>query len=280
MKLPSAKPLEENYLCQTKEEFRELLSKTLSNGTGGFFKMLGKVSGVPYYVTILVDDQKILAIEAEEISSGKKLVGNEAWSYLQRIFENPTIVDAYPLDEIGVKMAVIDNTEVYNRTPKVMLGEFFGNVSPIPPEGTVQKAAQASSTIEELYTNVTKEVEEHLEKKKKPKKSAKQKLELKLNVPAELDPYFRGFIKKLNSYGKSIGVHFRRVEVRAKEIRYALGSGVGINTYITIEAESDSVLSASRLENMLRERAYKEAGELSSELKKRVVISDLKLRLT
>jgi hypothetical protein len=282
MKLPSVKPIEENYLCRTREDFKSLLSKTLSEGTGGLFKMLGKVGEVPYYVTILVDDQKILAIEAEEISSGKKLVGDEAVSYLLRILENPTIVDAYPLDDIGVKMSVIDNIDVYNRTPKLMLSEFLGEMPPITTEKKVttspqgQRETQQPSTVEELYKSVTKEVEEKLKKKEKP---AKQKLELKLDVPLELDPYFRGLVKRLDAYGRSIGVHFRRVEVKAKEIRYALGSGVGINTYITVDAESESVLPPSRLENMLREQAYKEAGELSSELKKRVVISDLKLRL-
>ncbi|WP_297490821.1 hypothetical protein [Thermococcus sp.] len=284
MKLPRAKPLEENYLCQTKEDFKELLSKALGMGNGGVFKLLGKVGGVPYYITILVDEQKILAVEAEEVKSGRKLIGDDALGYISKIFNGPVIADAYPLDDIGVKMSVVDNIEAYNRTQRIKLSEFFGDVqitrarnAPLNAEAT---APQKPSTMEELYSNVTKDVEKALqERTKKAKKSPPQKLELKLNVPVELDPYFRGFVKKLNAYGKSLGLNLRKVSVEAKEIRYALGSGVGVNAYLTIEAESGSMLPAKRLEEMLREQAYREAGELSSELKKRVVVSDLKLRL-
>ncbi|WP_456367442.1 DUF2226 domain-containing protein [Thermococcus sp.] len=283
MKLPAVRPLEENYLCPTMDKFKELLSKTLSVGNGGVFKLLGKVDGVPYYITILVDDQKILAVEAEDVKSGEKLTGDEALEYLRKIFSGPVIADAYPLDDVGVKMSIVDNIDVYNMTPKVRLREFFGDIG-IARAGGLERPSTPvrgrPSTVEELYSTVTKEVEETLkEKTKKAKKPPAQKLELRLNVPPELDPYFRSFVKRLSSYGKSLGLHFRKVSVTVREIRYALGSGVGLNTYITIEAESDSLLPAKRLEEMLREQAYKEAGELSAELKKRVVVSDLKLRL-
>ncbi len=265
MKLPPSKPLEENYLCNGREEFAELLSRTLSQDRGAFFKILGKMDGVPYYVTILVDDRKILAMEAEEVRSGTSLVGKAAHEVLAALLEGSVIVDAFPLSDVDVKMSVIDNIDVYNATPKVYLSEICPRIKTTAPPREMLPEPPKPPQITPIP-----------EKEPKPKKP---KMELLLNVPSEYDPYFRVFINHLKSYGKSLGLEFRKVKIEAKEVRYALGAGSGIHVIIEIEAESNASISLHHLKENLSTRAYKEAGDLSKEIGKKVVISDVKLHL-
>ncbi len=75
MKLPSVTSLEENFLCNGREEFGNLASRTLKQGDGAFLKVFGKNGRSRYYITVLMDDEKILAVEAEDVSAGSSLTG-------------------------------------------------------------------------------------------------------------------------------------------------------------------------------------------------------------
>ena len=270
MELPAVNPLEENYLCANKEEFTELLKRTIEkSGGGAFFKALGKVDGVPYYATILIDDQKILAVEVQNVRTGETLVGEPALEIMKKMIEEgPTIVDAFPLGDVDVKMSVVDNIDVYNSTPKMHLSELCSVFNERPstemkkPETPRPKPPQSFAPIEEP------KVEEP-----KPRPKPKPKTEFMLDVPLQLDPYFRAFGNRLIKYAKSLGIEPRLIKVSAKEVRYALGAGTGIHVTVELEGSSSSLLAPSRLKELLENFVYREAAELSDELGKKVVVS-------
>jgi len=265
MKLPAVNPLEENYLCANKEEFAELLKRTIEkSGGGAFFKALGKVDGVPYYAMILIDDQKILAVEVQNVRTGETLVGEPALEIMKKMIEEgPTIVDAFPLGDVDVKMSVVDNIDVYNSTPKMHLSELCPVFNERPsteikkPETPRPKPAQSFAPVEEP----------------KPKPKPKPRTEFVLDVPSHLEPYFRAFGNRLVKYAKSLGIEPRLIKVNAKEVRYALGAGTGIHATVELEGSSSSLLAPSRLKELLENFVYREAAELSDELGKKVVVS-------
>lgn len=272
MKLPAVTPLEENYLCTNRDEFAELLRRTIENSGGGaFFKVLGKVEGVPYYATILIDNQKILAVEVQNVKSGETLVGEPALQVMRQMIEGgPTIVDAFPLDDVNVKMSVVDNLEVYNSTPKMHLSE----LCPVFLEGPSTKGAMPEiSKLEDVSSATTTSTIVE-----KPKPKPKPKVEFVLEVPPQLEPYFRVFGNHLIKYAKSLGVEPRLLKVTAKEVRYALGAGTGIHATVELEGSSSSSLSTSRLRETMESFVYREAAELSEELGKKVVVSRFILR--
>jgi len=263
MKLPAVNPLEENYLCANREEFAELLKRTIEkSGGGAFFKALGKVDGVPYYATILIDDQKILAVEVQNVRTGETLVGGPALEVMKKMIEQgPTIVDAFPLGDVDVKMSVVDNIDVYNSTPKMHLSELCPVFNEKPstkmkkPEPPRPKPPQSFAPVEE------------------PKPKPKPRTEFVLDVPSHLEPYFRAFGNRLVKYAKSLEIEPTKVTIAAKEVRYALGAGTGVHATIELEGSSGSLLAPSRLKELLENFVYREASELSSELDKKVVIS-------
>jgi len=264
VKLPPSEPLEENYLCKGKAELAELLSRTLSQGSGAFFKVLGKMDGKPYYVTFLVDNRKILAVEAEDVRNSSHLMGEPAYEVLTALLEGSVIVDAFPLGDVDVKMSVIDNIDVYNATPKVYLSEICPGVkTPAPTDEATPEPPKFSQIAPPVKSS----------RHKKPK------MELSLRVPPAYESYFRVFANRLKLHAKSLGLDLKKLGVEAKEVRYALGAGSGIHTVIEIEAESGAPVPLSRLKETLSSRAYKEAADLSKEIEKKVVISDVKLRI-
>lgn len=260
MKLPRASPLEENVLCSAARDFSDLISTTLSGGKGAFFKVFGKSASEAYYITLLVDDQKVLAIEAENVKSGGSLVGEAALRVLKDLLSGPVVVDAYPLDDINLKTSVVDNIDVYNVTPKLGLNDIF----------------EESGKSPELRQ---REVSSDIAKAKKPERKP-VRTEISLKVPNELEPYFRVLANHLKSEGKAFGLKIKRIRIEGEEIRYALGAGIGIHSVIDVEAEMPSDVSPVTVREALESRAYREAAELSKEIGKRIVVKQVNLSLS
>ena len=274
MKLPDVKPLEENYLCSNKDEFVKLLRTTIEkSGGGAFFKVLGKLGGIPYYATVLIDNQKILAVKVQNVKTGEVLVGEPALQVMKRMIKGgPTIVDAFPLSDVDVKMSIVDNIDVYNSTPKMPLSQLCPSFD---GETSIKPTAKPFSEPERPIPKPLPLEEE----KPKPKPKSKPRTEFSLEVPPQLDPYFRAFGNRLVKYAKSIGVEPSKVRIAAREVRYALGAGTGVHTTVELEGSSTSLLSQSRLRENLESFVYREAAELSEEIGKRVVVSRFTLRI-
>ncbi len=258
MKLPTVRPLVDNFLCRDAGEFWEVVHKTLGHGKGGIFKVFGKVGGEPYYLVLLIDDEKLLGLEAQNVSSGNELTGETALRILKELLNGPLIVDAYPLDEIELKLSIADNVDVYTQTPKVTLeGMLVGRVKEKEPR---------SATERELYT-------EEREKEEKRKEEKLKKTEVVLNVPIELDPYFRMMVKRLKNEARAFNANIKRIEIEAREVRYALGAGVGVHSSLKIYVEAPGGVPIRALREHLEKITYEEAGNISSEIEKRVVVS-------
>jgi len=267
MKLPPVKPLEENVICKTKEDFGKLILRTIEeSGGGAFFKVLGKSSDGAYYATFLIDDEKILAVEVRDASEGTILVGRAAMEFLKEILESgPVIVDAFPLDDVDVKMSVVENMEVYKSTPKLHLSELcpaFGRVF----ESTKELADDISAS----YAN---EIAESLKKLRE-----KRRTKFIIDAPDHLEPYFRAFGNRLLKYTKTLGINSSEIKISAKEVRYALGAGTGIHAVIEVKGSLNSPIPAPKLKQPIENFVYKEASELSKELGKKVVIKEISLK--
>ena len=258
MRLPPVTPLEENYLCKNRGEFLELVKRTLSKGGGAFFKVLGKVDGEPYYVTLLIDDEKILAVEVQDVRGGSQLVGKPALELLKEMLEcGPVIADAFPMSDVDVKMSVVENMDVYNATPKMPLRE----MCPGAVEKTEEKGEERSPP------NIERERKERV------------KPEILINVPPQVDAYARRFAGRIVKYANSLGITVKRVKIEAEEVRYALGAGKGIHSTVELEGESKSHLPYQRLKEEIEKFTYREAAELSKALGEKVVVSRFTLRL-
>ncbi|WP_297460534.1 hypothetical protein [Thermococcus sp.] len=277
MELPAVKPLVENYLCRNKEEFGNLILKTLQKGKGAFFKIFGKTQGNPYYITVLLDHEKLLAAESENVSAGSSLVGKPAVEILKDILEEgPVIVDAFPLTDVELKMSIVENLEVYNSTPKLKLREIcpsIGGVSTEPSETERgSRTARPMVSTETLSTAGSNPKETAIEKElpSEGPRLKKRRTEVTIRAPVEIDPYFRGMVSRLKGILRNFGIQPNAIEIEAKEVRYALGAGYGIHAIIKITSEE-------KLPQNVREEVerfiYKEAGEISQEIGKRVVIS-------
>ncbi|MDV3104618.1 DUF2226 domain-containing protein [Thermococcus waiotapuensis] len=144
MKLPGLTPLKENIVIVSPGDLLREIQSILSTAEGAFIKIFGKKSGQGYYMEILMDRSKILAIEGQEVGSGKNISGEEALSLFRELIKGPVIVDLYALDEIGVKLSIADNLEAYAETPKVPIADlFFPEESKTSPQEVAQTAPQA-----------------------------------------------------------------------------------------------------------------------------------------
>jgi len=146
MQLPKKQSLKENVVVTSKGELKDLVSEALAGSSGAFMKIFGRDSKNKYYVTVLFDRSKVLAVECLVVDERRDLTGEEAISVLKSLMENPMVVDVYALDELETKLSIADNVEVYAQTPKVSLTELFGEVS-IPEEA--EQAVPAEAPVEE-----------------------------------------------------------------------------------------------------------------------------------
>ncbi len=269
MKLPSVTPLEENFLCRKREEFERLVRRTLGKGSGAFFKVFGKSSGKPYYITVLMDNEKILAAEAEDVGGGSSLRGEAALGILKEILDGgPVIVDAFPMTDVEIKMSIVENLEVYNSTPKMKLTDICPSLG-----GETGETIGESRALQRATSSVTPGITGGITVEERPKKKPKPKTEVVIKAPAEVDSYFRGMVRHLMNIVKGFGTDLKRVEVEAKEVRYALGAGSAIHTNLKL-------ITGGNLPGNVRKELegfiYREAGEMSNEIGKRIVISRIK----
>jgi len=265
VKLPPVIPLKENYLCSNKEEFAGLMGETVEvSGGGAFFKVFGKVGGKAYYATMLVDNRKILAIEVRDVESGEALMGEVALDRLREMLDSgPVIVDTFPLSDVDVKMSIVDNIDVYNATPKMSLDELCP-----PAPGPV---TDASERVEKPREGGSEEIPVANQKPKK-------KLKLVVNAPPNIEPYLRPFGNRISKYVKSLGVDISALGIEAKEVRYALGAGVGVHINVRIEGKINSDIDRRNLKETIESFLYREASDLSEEIGKKVVIRGVELR--
>ena len=269
MKLPSVTPIEENFLCRGREDFGKLVRRTLQKGSGAFFKVFGKSSGRPYYVTALMDGEKILAVEAEDVGGGSSLVGEPALGILKEILaEGPVIVDAFPMTDVEIKMSIVENLEVYNSTPKMKLAEMCPSLG-----GETEMVSGERRAPQRATSRVTPGITGDITVEERPKKKSKPRTEIVINAPAEVDPYFRGMVRHLKNVVKGFGADLKMVEVKAKEVRYALGAGTAVHATVRVVPEETL---PGNVRKELEGFIYREAGEISKETGKRVVISQVK----
>ncbi|WP_297548341.1 DUF2226 domain-containing protein, partial [Thermococcus sp.] len=119
MQLPDKTPLVENVVITSASELRDLLNQALSQGKGAFLKIFAKDKNGKYYITVLLDTSKVLAVECLVVDNKQTLIGEEAVTLLKSILEKPMVVDVYSLDEIEMKLSIAENLEIYSETPKV-----------------------------------------------------------------------------------------------------------------------------------------------------------------
>ncbi|WP_297073713.1 hypothetical protein [Thermococcus sp.] len=171
MQLPDKAPLVENVVVTSAGEFNELIKKALSQGKGAFLKIFAKDRSAKYYITVLFDSSKILAVECLVVDNKQTLIGEDAVKLLKSLLGKPMVVDVYSLDEIEMKLSIAENLDVYSETPKIPLEELFsgGTSEPskieTPTPVPVREQPEVRSKVEEkLAPSVTKSASEVTEK--------------------------------------------------------------------------------------------------------------------
>ncbi len=124
MQPPDSRPYKENEVVTSVSELSKIAAEVLSSSSGMFMKVFAKKKSEAYIVNILTDRSKILCIDASTLN-GEKLIGKDALDKLRELMDTPMIVDVYPLDEVGVKLSIADNIDIYNQSPKIPLEELF-----------------------------------------------------------------------------------------------------------------------------------------------------------
>jgi hypothetical protein len=175
MELPNKSPLKENVLVTSAGELEDLVREALAEASGTFLKIFAKDKSGKYYVTILFDKTKLLAVECLLVDEKKTLTGEEALSVLRSFAGRPMVVDVYALDEIELKLSIADNVDIYAQTPKIAIDSIF---KAEVREGPKPPAKSPTPPMEE------KKVEEH--PKEAPKKVEKaEKAEKVEEAPTE-----------------------------------------------------------------------------------------------
>ncbi len=125
MELPNKSPLKENVLITSTGELEDLVREALAEASGTFLKIFAKDKSGKYYVTILFDKTKLLAVECLLVDEKRTLTGEEALSVLRSFAGRPMVVDVYALDEIELKLSIADNVDIYAQTPKIAIDSIF-----------------------------------------------------------------------------------------------------------------------------------------------------------
>jgi hypothetical protein len=200
MKLPNVSPLKENVVITSPSDLINEIQEALGDSSGVFLKIFGKKGGSGYYIEILTDRSKVLAMEGREIGSETQILGNEAVSLLKDLLSGPLIVDIYTLDEIGVKLSIADNLEVYTKTPKVPISDLFGAKISLPETPKSQ----------EKPSEVSRKVQPREEKPlKRPQEEGKKRVgevEIVIEIPNGqiLEEALKEYAKHLISEAKRV----------------------------------------------------------------------------
>ena len=157
MKLPDTRPLKENVVVISPSDLAQEVKSAASQSGGAFLKVFGKKGNSKYYFTILFDRTKVLAAEGQDLESGAQIVGEDAINLFRELMGNPMVVDVYSLDEIGVKLSIAENLDIYSKTPKVTIEELFGGAparveKPVPEEKPKPAPKPAEKPVEKPET--------------------------------------------------------------------------------------------------------------------------------
>ena len=234
MELPTITPIEENIVCTRKEELLKLMQNVLSNQTfsGLFLKIFAKDKAEKYYVTLLMDRRKLLALELLLLSSQKRVIGDETLNILKKILNYPLVVDIYGLDEIELKTSITDNIEIYNTTPKVEINEIFEEKI-VEHEEIIEKEKILEKTLktEEAKAEKTHKKPKTQKKETVPSEKKEVEKEKKPSKPEIIVEVIGGEIFKpiLEEYGKEVLKEVQTLEDISPEqvkITGEVGSGV------------------------------------------------------
>ncbi|RLF83243.1 hypothetical protein DRN44_01625 [Thermococci archaeon] len=234
MELPTITPIEENIVCTRKEELLKLMQNALSNQTfsGLFLKIFAKDKAEKYYVTLLMDRRKLLALELLLLSSQKRVIGDETLNILKKILNYPLVVDIYGLDEIELKTSITDNIEIYNTTPKVEINEIFEEKI-VEHEEIIEKEKILEKTLKTEKAKAEKTHKKPKTQRKETVPSEKKEVEKekKPSKPEIIVEVIGGEIFKpiLEEYGKEVLKEVQTLEDISPEqvkITGEVGSGV------------------------------------------------------
>ena len=209
MKLPDKPPLRENVVITSQEELKEAISEVLKNGSGGFLKIFGKTSKGKHYLTVLFDRSKVLAAESLLVDENRSVVGEEAVNALQEMLHNPMVLDAYVLNDIEIKLSIADNLEVYSKTPKIPVGELFGERGWKPEE---EKTKPQAVSVEKPSV---KRGERVASGEKQPLKK-EEKIVIKLSGGTLPEEAFKHYAEELLKEAERVGVNISRIEFEGR----------------------------------------------------------------
>ncbi len=224
MQPPSSQPYKENEVVTSASELSKIVKNVLSSSDGLFVKIFAKKGPEAYLITILTDRKKVLGIDASKIGGGN-LVGEEALKKFKEIQEGPMVVDVYKLDEVGVKLSIAENIDVYNKSPKVEVGEIFGGIS--SPGTTKKEEPVKTGGKEEKPSTPQEPVEEKTKTQTREKTVPEVTIEIKGgSIPEKA---FREYSKAILGDAKNIrSLKIRRIEFKGEVV----GGVLYLNVYL------------------------------------------------
>lgn len=279
MQLPDKAPLVENVVITSADELSELVNEALSQGKGAFLKIFAKDKNGKYYITVLFDSSKVLAVECLVVDNKQTLIGDEALKLIKSLLGRPMVVDVYSLDEIEMKLSIAENLDVYSETPKIPLNELFSFEFLQPPKVEVPKPQVAQEKPKGILTTGEKPAPTTSKPAPQPvPKSSGGKPEVIVNftggrLPEEaFKKYAENIIKEA---GRIRGISVNRVEFDAN-----VGEGVVyINVRVYGTSESDDRRQLEVAEKRIFHIVSKHAPIILREAEYKPILRDISVVL-
>ncbi|AJC71995.1 hypothetical protein X802_07370 [Thermococcus guaymasensis DSM 11113] len=183
MKLPDTQPIKENAVVVSPQDLAQEIKNAISQSAGAFLKVFGKKGNSKYYLTVLFDRSKVLAAEGQELESGAQICGEDVIHLLKELMGGPIIIDVYSLDEVGIKLSIAENLEIYSKTPKIPIEKLFGETQSSKAEKPKKAPEKPKSEPPEKSTAKKPAPEE----KPKPSVEKPQKAEKTITQPGETE---------------------------------------------------------------------------------------------
>jgi len=207
-----------------------MITDVLASNSGLFMKVFAKKGSEAYLINMLMDRRKILCVEASMIGGGT-LTGEKALNKFRELMDSPMIVDIYPLDEVGVKLSIAENIDVYNESPKVPIDEIFKGVSvsgPEPERPERRASAEVVKTRKAVETRPARP-KEQVKPKTAEKKQGAPEIIVEVSGGSIPEKAFKEYSKALLEDARKI----RSFNVQRIEFRGELSGGVlYLNVYV------------------------------------------------
>ena len=281
MQLPDKAPLVENVVVTSADELNGLIRKALAEGKGAFLKIFAKDKSAKYYITVLFDSSKILAVECLVVDNKQTLIGEDAVNLLKSLLGRPMVVDVYSLDEIEMKLSIAENLDVYSETPKIPLDELFSGGPVQPPQVEAPKPQPAPAQEEKPREEVREEAKAPPAPQRIEKPAPRQaggKPEIVVNftggtLPEEaFKKYAENIIKEAN---RIRGISINRIEFDAN-----VGEGVVyLNVRVYGSSESTDKRSLEIAEKRLFHIVSKHAPIILREAEHKPILRDIRVVL-